>query len=525
VTPASLGFPSWFSSFRPAQEEAIEHFLCSGSRFVGIGAPPGVGKSGVALAISELCGGRTAILTASLGLQDQYHDQFGDSMSLMDVRGRSNYSCWEGGTCEDGGRMGCTDKLGCPYLIALSAAQQAERFETSYAFWLAVERMKPVDTLILDEAGLAFDWLSRSLNFHLTKAELERVGIRGAVLKLGEDIAPWQAIASQIKLAAEIEYTALRSERSKAINDTKKRRLSQEIKVAESLFDRASRLDLMDTKNWIVTRDTESCHYDGKLIGLQWKFECVWPGAYRERLFRGVQRVVLLSATLRPKTLGLLGISKQDSDFREWTRQFPLVNGPVIHVKTARVKHSMSDEDTRIWLDRIDEIIAANPDRKGLVHSVSYARAKQIVEHSKHRHRLIFNKNDSGSPKAAAVFRDFERTAPAQGKVLVSPSFSTGWDFSGERAEFQIITKLAFPDTRSPVMSRRCSDDPTYSNYLTGQELVQACGRVQRSDTDRGTTYIIDDQVEWFMRLAKDLMPAWFKVRREVSIPERLEKL
>ena len=38
INPADLGFPEKFESFRPAQEEAIEHALTTDKRFVGIGA-------------------------------------------------------------------------------------------------------------------------------------------------------------------------------------------------------------------------------------------------------------------------------------------------------------------------------------------------------------------------------------------------------------------------------------------------------------------------------------------------------
>ena len=69
------------------------------------------------------------------------------------------------------------------------------------------------------------------------------------------------------------------------------------------------------------------------------------------------------------------------------------------------------------------------------------------------------------------------------GAVLISPSFSTGWDFKGKIAEWQIVSKLAFVDTRkekSPVMHRRKEDDKTFPTYLAAQDLVQSCGRIQR---------------------------------------------
>lgn len=518
MTPQSLGFPKFFSQFREAQTEAISHTLESGSRFIAIGAPTGVGKSGIALALAKLLPGRTVVLTANLGLQEQYQKTF-ESMGLLDVRGRANYSCWDGGDCAEGILLDCKDRDGCPYICAFKASQAGELVESSYAFWLASSEkgtgMRLPETLILDEAGLAGDWLSRALDFHITERECKESGCTFSSVP-NEDQDLWLVLAGRLLIHAQTQYDHLRATRQSTTNEIKRQRIARDIKHAESFLDRVGRLSKLDD-GWVITRDDDAKH------GRQWKFECVWPGRYRERLFRGVQRVVLLSATMRPKTLALLGIGKADYDFREWGRQFPAVNGPVIHIPTARVTWRMSDEDEKKWLNRIDEIIALNLDRKGLVHTVSYARAKKIIEQSKHRKRMIFNDNEPNSPRASEIFKRFAKMGP--GHILVSPSFSTGWDFAGELAEYQIICKLPFPDTRSKVMQARQEQDKSYSTYLTGQELVQACGRIVRSADDRGTTYIIDDQIEWFVRTAAEHLPRWFKVRKEMEVPKPLVKL
>lgn len=515
MTPAYLGFPPHFSAFRPAQEEAIEHALCSSSRFVGIGAPPGVGKSGIALALARLLGGRSVILTANLGLQQQYQDVF-SPMGLHEIKGRNNYTCWEGGNCEDGGRMLCGDKEGCPYICTFKASQAADIVQTNYAFWLSVNErgqgMKQPDTLICDEAGLASEWLSRALDYTLTASECRKA--KYTKVLPGENLEGWAEAAEALKARAEEQYTALKS-RMSGVSLLQRQRGARELKQAESFFDRTARLSKLDD-NWIISREEK----DDDTV---WKFECVWPGRYREKLFRYIPKVILLSATLRPKTLSLLGISGKESDFREWGRQFPLANGPVIHIPTTRVNWQMDAEGEKKWMSRIDEILSDRPDRKGIIHTVSYARAKQIVQQSRHRSRLMFNENDPGSPKASSVFARFATAGP--GTVLVSPSFSTGWDFAGDLAEYQIIAKVPMPDTRSKLMKARCAQDPTYPMYVAAQELVQACGRVVRSDTDRGETFIIDDSIGWFMRAAKDHLPAWFRVRREDRLPQALEKI
>lgn len=515
-TPHDLGFPEQFERFRDAQVEAIEYALTTDKRFVGLGAPPGIGKSAIAYALAKLLGGRTVILTGTLGLQDQYAC-FPD---IADIRGRSNFPCWEGGTCEDGGRMGCKDKGGCPYMGAFRAQNASDVVVTSYAYFLAVHEkskgIEPPDTLICDEAGLAAEWLSRALDFTIGERECKESGTKLDPLP-GEDIETWAKLYERIRSGAEARLAYLKAQpvpRSGSARD----RLARDLRKAESFVDRADKLLRLDD-NWVCTRE------DGTDDGRLWRFECVWPGKYREKLFRGIPRVVLMSATLRPKTLSLLGIPKSDCDFREWGRQFPAVNGPVLWIPTARMNHRMNDEAKGRWMGRIGQILEARDDRRGLIHTVSYARAKEIAASTLGlSHPIVLN--GAADPESQSARQAFERHVKGPiGSVLVSPSFSTGWDFAGKHAEYQIIAKLPIPDTRGKAMQARCERDRGYSDYLAAQELVQSCGRVVRSEKDRGETLLIDDGWTWFRAKAEPHMPKWFKVRREDELPPALPKL
>lgn len=515
-SPHDLGFPEVIDTFRPAQVEAIEHSLTSEKRFTALGAPPGVGKSAIAIALAKLLGGRTVILTATLGLQDQY--AMYQPMGLRDIRGRGNYACWEGGTCEDGGRLACSDKAGCPYLSAFRAQDAADIVSTSYAYWLAVNEkgqgMRAPDTLILDEAGLAPEWLSRALDYTVTERDMREAGLRFSVPP-GDDADVWIELAPRLAAAADAKYQRMKAQGAPRMGSARER-YARELRRAEWLIERATRMLRLDS-NWVVSRE------DGTDEGRIWRFECIWPGKYRERLFRGVQRVVLMSATLRPKTLGLLGIPQVDCDFREWGRQFPAANGPVIWIPTVRLNHRMSSEAQEHWIKRIAEILDHRSDRKGLIHTVSYARAKQINEAVGASRCLVLN--GAADPESQTARQAFDRFSAMNRGALVSPSFSTGWDFAGRAAEYQIIAKLPIPDTRSKVMQARTAKDPSYADYLAAQELVQSCGRVVRSATDRGETLLIDDGWTWFRNKASDHMPRWFTVRKEETLPPPLKKL
>ena len=108
--------------------------------------------------------------------------------------------------------------------------------------------------------------------------------------------------------------------------------------------------------------------------------------------------------------------------------------------------------------------------------------------------------------------------------VFVSPSMATGWDFPDDECRFQIIGKLPYPDTRGQIMKARTETDKDYTSYIAMQQLVQACGRGVRSEDDWCETFIIDDNIKWFIPNYKQMSPKWFReayVSRKV-IPEAI---
>jgi Rad3-related DNA helicase len=519
----ALNFPEQFTSLRPAQEQAIEHVLTSTKRFPCIGAPPGVGKSALAWALANILGGKTVILTATLGLQDQYLEDFA-SAGLLDIRGRSNFRCWEGGNCETGLQLGCRERLQCPYSVAARAWWQAEIGVANYAWWMAVTALpnsqnavSGVNTLICDEAHLADEWLSRSLDFWIGERECRFAGLD--VRTMGEDCVEWNKRGGEIWAAAIDKLTFMKDKLS-GMSQNAKTAAAKDLKRAEGFVDRAAKLAKIEASNWVVTKD------EGNDDGRLWRFECIWPGRYREQLFQGIERVVLMSATLRPKTMQLLGISSKDYDFREWGRQFPAKNGPVIWVPTTRVRadERMSPEDKRMWLDRHVELAQSRDDRKGLAHTKSYGRAKEVSEYLRSAGcHVEMNGKDPDSPNAREAF-DRHVRGP-HNSILVSPSFGTGWDFKGKRAEWQAISKIPLPDMRSKLMQARRERDGGYEDYLAAQELVQQTGRVVRSETDRGETFILDDTVRWWAKKAEQYLPKWWGYRKEDQLPRAPEAL
>lgn len=534
ISPADLDFPPKFSSYRPAQEELVDFCLYGpndqGTRkFMAAGAPPGIGKSLTAHTIGKLSGLKYGILTATRSLEDQMvSDQLVDGTNCVNIRGRANYTCndfaplhpehrWD---CEKGaddndcpraGRPGCT------YFDRVQEVRRARGFVSNYQYWIKARMHnqtalelpgQPVGMLILDEAHLAMGELARALAAWASNEDLHRFSkdVRELIRhahgeEWGRVSGKWVNALDDVILGAQVRQTIITQ--AYGGNATEAGRRDDEYKRLTRLIDSLSRVSLHGRDNNWIWRQTKN--------GIS--FDCVWPGRYAERyLWSGVQRIVLLSATLVPKALHLLRIPATEYHFREWPRQFPKHLSPVYWVPTGKMGRRAGDDELAKCVAIGEEIFAKWGHRKGIVHSASYRRAEWLQSMSSWgRHMLI---NERG--EASDMVERYRTAKPPS--VLVSPSYTTGFDLG--MAEWIWIPKLPFPDRSDPIVLAREEDDPDYYQYETMQTLVQACGRASRHEKDTSTTIITDDAIKTFRKRARRFAPRWYTVEDSHGVPE-----
>lgn len=519
--PIKLGLPTKFTHWRKGQSSSVLWLIDCAKRFPTLNAPVGSGKSLTYAAYLRLTGGRAVILTSTKSLQDQLSADFA-SLGFVDVRGQSNYPCpieppdtVDLGPCHAG--YACDLKRGgCPYYDAQRLAYSSEVTITNYSWWLyhnkVGEPYPPIDTLILDEAHAAPDELADFLSCTITKDQVRRfLSNYEPPINRG-----WRLWAKDRILHLEGEIEGHWKPRARANKSARK-----EFRSARLLLLRLQTLaQAPDEKDWVVekARTYKGDHY--------FRFDPTWPGPYSEQLFRKTPKVILVSATLRPKTLSLLNIKEEDYEFRETASTFPIVRRPVIFfVGKPRVALTYRSNDSvlRMWITRIDNIIRRRLDRKGILHCVSYVRRDFLLRNSRYSDRFIIH--DSGQ-QGEAVAR-FKASPPSEGKIFLSPSATTGLDFPYTEAEYSIIAKVPFPDLRSKILQARARHDRDYSMYLTALDIVQASGRGMRAEDDRHETWIVDDQFGWFFSKYRKFFPQWFieSVKRSEKVLDPLPKL
>lgn len=513
LSPSDLGLPPKFSSWRQYQDHAIETAWDSEVRFVGMNQPTGSGKSLAYMALASLLG-RTCVLTSTKALQDQLLADF-SPIGLADIRGRANYPCHlkRGMTCDEGADAHCHHRFTqqayppCPYAVALEKARNAPLVVTNYAYWILQNEhgggLGSFKLLVLDEAHAAMDEVCGALSMELTSYELYRM-LQARVPEPEDMVEAWRELAQRRLPFAQRTLDEQGSLIRSGYGDDQD---LKEFRSWKKLVTKLLRLaGISDTGNWIV----EAVPHGHRITP-------IWPAPFtRSRLFLDVPRVVMVSATLTRKTLELLGVPQDESAFTTYPSVFPARHYPLIHIPTVRVDHRWTPGDRRKWMERIDEILGARLDRKGIIHSVSYERAREIEEDSEYSAVMLLH----DSKGAAETVAGFKTAGPPS--VLVSPSVGTGHDFPYSACEFQIISKVPWPDCRTPLMAARVRADPAYRQHVMCQGLVQSCGRGMRAVDDRCENFIVDDHIRGVLATCRSELPQWFRrlYRMEEEIPK-----
>jgi Rad3-related DNA helicase len=215
-----------------------------------------------------------------------------------------------------------------------------------------------------------------------------------------------------------------------------------------------------------------------------------------------------------------LGLRGEEYEFYETASPYPPERRPIIHVKTARVNHKMSDIARERWIGRVDEIIERRQGVKGIIHTVSYERARHLLSRSRFASAMLL----PGSSDNASVVERFKRSDVSSSNILVSPSVHTGHDFAGDLARYQIIVKVPYPDTRFGLAAARAAEDEDWARRQAATTLVQMSGRIVRGPGDWGETLVIDDNILDLYTRHKYLFPQWFRsaFRSQIEIPEAL---
>jgi Rad3-related DNA helicase len=492
-------------------------------RVLLIEAPPGVGKSHLAMTLARWSGD-AYLLTSQKLLQDQYEREFGGALAL--VKGRDNYLCerypaaavpTSRGACRRPRGPAC----GCPYVRAKQAAVHAPIFCTNTAYFATLrhwhaEHLRRRRLLIVDEAHNLESQLVSVFTARFSHDEMrEWFGRPLPRLAQAEEYRP--------VLAEHVErLESRRREIVRALDVVRPPALPDEIflempptREEQDLLEQRDQLDAAlarltffldaEDREWVV-------RYPAAPAAALSLVPLTVASLAQGLLAECAEVTVLSSAYLGHREVLAECFGLDVDGVRVFTigSPFALEQRPIVYRPVGALSRATRERLEPALFGEVGAILAAHPDDKGLIHVASYEMGRRLVHDLATRapresRRLLWI--DTAIGKSPAL--EHHRASPLP-TVLVSPSLREGVDLPDDFLRFQVVTKLPYPDLGDPWTAARRERDPRWYAVETAKALVQAYGRSCRHAGDHGVTYVLDAQFARFLQHYRVLLPEWF---------------
>lgn len=264
--------------------------------------------------------------------------------------------------------------------------------------------------------------------------------------------------------------------------------------------------------------------------GLIVKLFCVDPSVLLNKALERGKGAVFFSATLTPVDYyrRLLG-GVENTDSLRLVSPFPPEHLAVMVERRIRTTFKAREASLR---DVADAIRALTGQRRGnyLVYFPSYtymAAVLGLFENSVPGVRLVAQRPGMTDAEREEFLADFKTQdhETLVGFAVMGGIFGEGIDLVGDRLIGTVIVGVGLPQLcaeREIIRSHFASRDGTgfeYAYLFPGlNRVLQASGRVIRSETDRGAVLLIDARFD--ERRYRELLPPWWQIRPVRSAAE-----
>jgi len=327
-------------------------------------------------------------------------------------------------------------------------------------------------------------------------------------------ISNWRGWAMELSRKATGRRSTLEFELKQLSKDDERiSSISKDISTLSGVIDRAGVFANQVDDSWILeSRESQYAKYQDTLT-----FKPVWLTEYlSERYFfnHGASHI-LMSATFPPTEImgKLLGQNPQKFEYHETGSSFPPTNRKVYLHPIANITYKTFEDEIPRLVAAVERILITHPNEKGIIHTVSYKIANHLNWICGHE-RLIFH---DGKNRAEKLQEFKESQFPY---VMVSPSMERGVDLPDSDARWCIICKAPFMHLKDKLVSKRLYSNLGNLWYKSNaiQTTMQMAGRIVRSKTDYGATYILDKQCVDLMLNNMRIIPDYFKEAFEVGL-------
>lgn len=448
-------------------------------------AGTGTGKSAIATTVARMVGD-SYILTMTNQLQKQYLNDF--NYMLMEIKGRNNYSCNYGGTCEycqmeKENEKRCPD---CEYNLSVLAAQQSNCIITNYDYLYYAgnyaHQWNIRDLLILDEAHnfekKMMSLVSEDLNRYIIHDRLgfdifESVS-KGGALKNINNPPYWASIIEKcLEKEQSIEtYDSIEERQHQNYIDKYRRMLRN---VDDFVIELPLRKEIVADKD--------------KTARLKMILKPLSAKDHSDKLLQFGETCLFMTGTLGNAEMfcNWNGIDYEDTCYIYCKSPFPVGNRPIIKKYVCSMKQEA-------WcnphiIKYIKRIMESHQGEKGVIHTSSNQQAWWI--------KKALNSNKvwvaQGKSREETIHKFEESNYPL---TLIGAGLKDGVDFKGDKCRYQILFKVPYPNLGSTQIKIRKEVDPVWYIYQTVMPLMQSYGRGIRDKDDYCKFYVLDEDFE-----------------------------
>lgn len=502
--------------------QKCKNTINNGKKYILIDAPTGSGKSYFAIMFSNWYKNyvdekaKIDIITNSKILQEQYHNSF-DFIKVL--KGQSNYSCNQHAksNCQEGKEINALMKTkctNCPYDIAKNLWNISDIGITNFHMINSLSIFQPSsiqirnsNVLIIDEAthfeSIFCSYFSLKLNAkilkkygmemnmieHYEKKFIKLKNITQVMDFINDDFLPY-IIQLNNKFATLIKNNESDEYRKYYIYTL------SNIEKFEKILKKYDN----DPLNWAL----DKTYTKEKTIELI--IEPIWGYDYlNEYIWKNYDHVIFMSGTILDKELFsyINGLPIELTDYYSIDSNFPLKNRPLYYTKNiGKMTYDLKELTFKNQVDIINKILKKYENDNGIIHTTNYELANW-VKSSINDSRLIYHESENREE----VYFNFIKND--SNNVIVSPSMTTGISLDNELARFQVLLKVPYPNISSNKIKARQRSNSNWYNYVTCIEIMQAYGRIVRSNEDYGDTFILDSCFSDLLRNTT-FFPKWF---------------
>jgi Rad3-related DNA helicase len=512
-------------SIRSKQDRALKFIqdeIAHGVTDIIVSAPTGVGKSAIGIAAGYWAAqpqfgmdgvrGAYYLCTQKL-LQDQLEADIGKYPFALStsasLKSATAYHCPKHGSCAAGMMKNprCIDirQKTCAYSRAASAFHRADVGITNYPYFFTAstysELFKQRRLLIADECHTLETQLLQFVEVVVGPNEIEKFA------PTLEDIPEFKSMREFWGwLVKEYRPSLEKSLEKFSVNDPKRARERTELQAHLGRVAFATEDFADNPENWVFWMERGKQQKFG-----EWTANAKPLAAMRyfDSLIRNMATVrIYMSAYPGSKDVfcRTLGLVPSQTAMISLGSLFPVENRP-IHVAAIGSMGRKNQEETLPKLLRLlEKIMKVHASEKGIIHCNSYAIGQAIRSHFAGDRRILFPAKAS---ERETVYK-FHLSSPDP-TVIVSPSFTEGFDFVDGSARWQVIAKMPYPYLGDRQIAAKKEMDSEWYAMRTVMTVIQATGRICRNENDYGVTYIADSDFHYLYKKHEDMFPIWWR--------------